>query len=363
MVNEPLQGGNSAAAERLLAPLSAVEGRAVEWLWTNVLPSGMLTILAGEPEAGKSTLATRIAAIASRGGDWPDNDFGGDPIRVVWYTGEEDLRCTVRPRFDAHDANIRNVSILREDFRPFDPKHVEALAEACPDVGLIVLDPITSIVANAREANNPIEIRKCLKPWTNLAERTGAALLGITHFSKASGDRKALDRVLGSVSWVAVARVVLIATEIHDSNDRAVIRAKSNIGPSGDGWRYTIKQSVLPNPAADEPTQPANIRVPMAVFGERLEGRPNALMQRLTTPPRQKRPTKTADAKDILFRLGADDKAFRSALAYDAAGRAGMGRETMRKAISDLGWTRRKINDVWLIVPATAQPCEEEEAA
>ena len=360
MVNEPLQGGNAAPAERLLAPLSAVEGRAVEWLWTGMLARGMLALLAGEVGAGKSTLATLIAAILSRGADWPDGDFGGDPIKVVWYTGEEDLRCTVRPRFDAHGANIGNVSILREDFRPFEPKHVEALAQACPDVGLIVLDPITSIVANSREANNPIEIRKCLKPWTNLAEKTGAAILGITHFSKASGDRKALDRVLGSVSWTGVARVVLIATEIHDSTDRAVIRAKSNIGPTGDGWRYTITQAVLPNPAASEPTQPANIRVPRAAFGERLEGRPDALMHRLTTPPRQKRPTKTADAKDILFRLGRDDKAFRAGLAYDAAGKAGIGRETMRKAISDLGWTTRKLNDVWLIVPATApEPCEE----
>lgn len=52
--------------------LSAFPRESVRWLWPKRIPLGYLTLLAGEPQAGKSYLTLDIAARTSRGGPWPD---------------------------------------------------------------------------------------------------------------------------------------------------------------------------------------------------------------------------------------------------------------------------------------------------
>lgn len=336
-----------------LVPLSTVGSRAVEWLWTGMLPASMLTLLAGEPGSGKSTLASLMASIVSRGSDWPDADKMPEPGAVVWVTGEEDLSCTIRPRLEAHNADITKFHFPPEHFNAADPKHVEALATSCTkkSVALVVLDPITMIVGNAREANNAIEIRKSLKPWTALAERSGAAVLGISHFAKASGDRRPLDRVLGSIGWVAVARVVLVTMEIVDEKDHALLRAKSNVGASGGGWRYQLRQASVDNPAREEPTQPANIQIPKAGFRSILEGRPDALMRRFTNVQRERRENLTSKARAILLKLGESGQPFLRKTAYEMGTRVGISESTMNRARQNLEWQSKKTPAGNVILP------------
>lgn len=45
------------------------EPLAVRWLWRHWLPSGAITILAGMPGTGKTTLALSIASIVSSAGE------------------------------------------------------------------------------------------------------------------------------------------------------------------------------------------------------------------------------------------------------------------------------------------------------
>jgi putative DNA primase/helicase len=73
-----------------------------------------------------------------------------------------------------------------------------------------------------------------------MSAKLGAAILGITHFTKGSEGRAPIDRVAGSVAFGALARVVMIAAREHDGDDgkpgpRVLMRAKSNIGPDDGG--------------------------------------------------------------------------------------------------------------------------------
>ena len=111
-----------AVGDWLPIPADMVLMRGVEWVWPGFIPRAMLTLCAGEPESAKSTLATLIASIITTGREWPDGALPESPAAVVWWSGEEDMRRTIVPRFMAHDAHLRLVTILPERIRPDEPR-------------------------------------------------------------------------------------------------------------------------------------------------------------------------------------------------------------------------------------------------
>ena len=82
-----------AGASVVLTTASTVKIKPVDWLWEGFLPAGMLTLLAGLPGCGKSTLALAMAATITNAGRWPD----GTPMRragsvLVWSSRSEERR-------------------------------------------------------------------------------------------------------------------------------------------------------------------------------------------------------------------------------------------------------------------------------
>jgi putative DNA primase/helicase len=131
--------------------------------------------------------------------------------------------------------------------RPFDlAKDVELLLVAAlklPKLRLIVFDPIVNAVAG--DSHNNTEVRRALQPLVDFALKIGASLIGITHFSKGGQGSDPTKRVMGSVAFTAVARVVMVAAKNKDDegNERRVFaRSKSNIGPDDGGFEYSLEQ-------------------------------------------------------------------------------------------------------------------------
>ena len=79
--------------------LSAVESRAVDWLWRPYLAFGMLAMLSGDPGAGKSFCAMAIAAALTTGGT-PRTYDPLPPLNVLYLTIENSPEHVLRPRFD-----------------------------------------------------------------------------------------------------------------------------------------------------------------------------------------------------------------------------------------------------------------------
>src|SRR5271156_4221351 len=65
-------GASQCSATVELQSAVIIAPRAIEWLWPGWLARGRLHILAGQPGAGKTTLALEFAAIISSAGAWPD---------------------------------------------------------------------------------------------------------------------------------------------------------------------------------------------------------------------------------------------------------------------------------------------------
>jgi len=80
-------------SEAVLVRVADVARRAVGWLWPGRVPSGKLTLVAGDPGLGKSLVALDIAARVTRGLPWPDSEEEvGSRQEAVGSQKEEDSR-------------------------------------------------------------------------------------------------------------------------------------------------------------------------------------------------------------------------------------------------------------------------------
>jgi hypothetical protein len=74
-----------------------------------------------------------------------------------------------------------------------------------------------------------------------LAERTGCAIVGITHMAK-RGAADPATAAIGSVGWAgAVDLLWLLGVDRNDETRRVVVVAKRNIGSEGSGWSFAVK--------------------------------------------------------------------------------------------------------------------------
>lgn len=239
------------SGEIVMVKGSELRPKPVHWLWKDWLAKGKFHILAGAPGQGKTTIALSMAATISSGGKWPDGTscVAGD---VIIWSGEDDPADTLQPRLKASGANLERCYFIKgmtEDGQvvPFDPaKHISALSAALAKTGnpsLLIVDPVVNAVTGDSHKNT--EVRRALQPLQELGERIGCAVLGITHLSKGGQGGDLASRVVGSIAFTALARIVMIAakTDRDDGDVRILARSKSNIGPDTGGFEYRLEQA------------------------------------------------------------------------------------------------------------------------
>lgn len=223
------------------------------WLWQYWLAMGKLHILAGAPGQGKTTIALAMAATITIGGRWPDGSRCA-PGNVLIWSGEDDPADTLVPRLMAAGADRARCFFIEGARRdgevvPFDPaRDLGQLLEAIEKIGgisLLVIDPVVSAVTGDSHKNT--EVRRALQPLVDLAAKCDCAVLGITHFAKGGQGTDPAQRVVGSVAFTAVARVVMVAAKVKGDEEgqdtRILARSKSNIGPDDGGFQYHLEQS------------------------------------------------------------------------------------------------------------------------
>ncbi|NLH16316.1 MAG: AAA family ATPase [Phycisphaerae bacterium] len=200
-----------------LSPMESIAPVQTSWLWPNVIPMGMITLLVGQPGQGKSFVCMDIAARVSTGRPWPESpQTPTTPGSTLIFSFEEDLARSIRPRLDACGADCKKVFAFRSIRTPGGlsetidiSSHLPQLERAVttiPDLRMIVFDPITSCLGGA-DQNSQAEVRNALTALQSFAQRTGVAVVGISHFAKRT-DTNAMYRILGSVSFAAVSRSI-----------------------------------------------------------------------------------------------------------------------------------------------------------
>lgn len=252
----PARARADAGPRLILTRGDAITPEAMRWIWDGWLAAGKMHLIGGQPGTGKTTIATALGATITLGGRWPDGTHAGKGTVVMW-SGEDDPKDTLMPRFRAAGADMTRVFLvdgIREDGErlPFDPAcDTDLLREALAgqeNVRLLIVDPIVSAVAGDSHKNG--EVRRALQPLVDLCMELDCALLGVTHFSKGTSGRDPTERITGSLAFGALARLVMVTAK-RDAEDgqpaqRILMRAKSNIGPDGGGFAYDLVQGELP---------------------------------------------------------------------------------------------------------------------
>jgi len=325
----------------------------VEWLWKGWLAKGKLHLFGGMAGTGKTTAALKIAACVTQGVGWPDGQISVPQSVVIW-SGEDDIEDTLLPRLIASGADLSRVKFAKalkngEKKERFDPaKDLALLEEASKrlgDVGLFILDPVVAAVTGDSHKN--AEVRKSLEPVVGLAARSGAAVLGITHFSKGTAGASPMERITGSVAFTAVSRIVLVAAVRHRRGEqdeaRLIVRAKSNIGPEGGAFSYEISFGEL--------ERHEGISASSISFGEFEEGSASELVDALefgegdevrVNPSRR-------EAVDFLKELLKDGPVLAKTVHQEAED-ACIAKGTLKRAKEDLGLVSKKcgLTDGWV---------------
>jgi putative DNA primase/helicase len=317
----------------------------VRWLWPGWLACGKLHVIAGAPGTGKTMLAIALASVVTRGGTFPDGSRCL-PGSIAMWSGEDAVSDTLAPRFMAAGANLSKVHFVGDAFddqgrRGFDPAlDMDLLLQelgSITDLRMVVLDPFVSAIAGDSHKN--AEVRRGLQPVVELAEKIGAVVFGVTHFTKGTGGREPLERVTGSLAFGAVARIVFGVDRNKDAEgneQRIFCRLKSNLGIDTGGFVYDIEQ------AEAKPGFPAT----RAKFGAAVEGAARDLF----APMDEGEDAAPAlnEAKQFIRDALADGPKPSQELEKEAL-KGGVKKATLRRARVALGviCSKRKFNGVW----------------
>ena len=236
---EHLQGGKS--RKLTLTALSTLGIEQTDWLWELTptegrIPLGELSIFGGREGLGKSTLTSWMAAQLTRG--TLPGDLYGRPKSVVIAATEDSFTRTITPRLMAAGADLDRV--FRVDVEadatvttlnlPSDIAALEKLIVR-ENVGLIIIDPLTSALEETVDLNDYGTITNSLWPMAHMAQRVGdVAIVGIVHVNK-SGGKDAGNLIMGSRAFNAVARAsIMVMKHPEDDGRLLVAQAKNNLG-------------------------------------------------------------------------------------------------------------------------------------
>ncbi|RDK01625.1 AAA family ATPase [Paraburkholderia lacunae] len=321
----------------LLTRASDIVPEAIRWLWPGWLPEGKLTLLAGSPGTGKTTLAIALAAAISRGGKWPDGSACSRAGDVLMWSGEDNPADTIVPRLMAAGADMHRIHIVtgstdkNGEIQPFDPScDIPLLSERLADMGgaaMLIVDPIVSAVSG--DAHRVNDVRRNLQALVDMAAGYRCAVLGISHFAKGTKGSSPAERVIGSQAFVALARMVLVAGKDEAAERRILARAKSNIAPDDGGVSYTLEQ-----------IETDGIEASRVVWGELIEGTARDILGDVEETDTEKGPRE--EAKEFLAAVLSDGPVNAKELRKDADG-AGFSWPTIHRAASELGVEKRKL--------------------
>lgn len=303
-------------------PLSEVAPQRTRFVVEPYLPLGSITLLEGDPSAGKSYVAADLGAAVTRGRT-PDLGLGHEIAktapRAVLYLTREDSPNTLRDRFAAQGADLQRVFVVSQHVSACDFAPLDRLVQARRP-GLLVIDPIHALLdrTNMSAANS---VRIALAPLADLALRHGLAVVAVRHLSK-SGSGRAMYRGLGSVDFAAAARsIVRIAEDPQRPGSRVMVHVKNSLGAPGCAVEFEV--------------------------GERLTwlGRSELAPQDLDAKPSRERGRSAVEIAeaflDDLLRSGTKP----AAEVAKAAREAGIAERTLERAEKSLGIRHLRVNE------------------
>lgn len=246
------------AARLPIRTAEAVKSMPKSWLFKDWIEQRQLTLIAGLPDAGKSTFTCALAAAVTRGRNYslfPGFAPEGEG-HVIFICREDDIQTSLKARLHAAGADMSKVAIISDEFgehgdTPFninserDRARLLGYSESINHrVGMIVLDPVYQAVDG--DFNNDYKARVAYEALVKLAKQLGCAIVGICHTVKNPRDKDPLARVAGPQALRLVPRSIILLSEIagqatEKGGTHVMLHAKHNNGKMNDGYEYLLR--------------------------------------------------------------------------------------------------------------------------
>ncbi len=242
-----------------LEKLSDIPATPQGWVWKGVIPEGQLTLLTGEPGVGKSLFAMDAIAKLTRGERGFTVADQGEPGQVILFSGEDGVASVVRNRLEAAKAELPLVNIVVNDTNANSEKpgstrsrldddaqieslelYLSLLRESGSPCRLIVIDPAKSFLG-ATNGRNDAKIRETLAKLTDLAERSGAAILLIATPSKIDKEKRGNWTPMSPVLAEVARSVWTIVRDPDEPGRRVLLPVKTNLCETPPGIGFTIQ--------------------------------------------------------------------------------------------------------------------------
>ena len=305
-----------------------------------LIPSGVLTRIAGRAGVSKSTLSINRAALATRGR--LKGDYERHPVNVC-FSGIEDNASMQKARLIAADANLTRVKFLTiTDTRNGTsvetglsiPRDLPEIRDLLRDAGirLWVIDPITSCIPG--DTNKRDDVRAALDPLAALAADLDIAIVGILHFNKGGG--YASDKVSGSHAFRDAVRSLILVSKDDETGDVVMTVDKSNYTTAaGTSFSYALSSCDV----TDDDGQ--TMSVPVVTGLMPTERTVNEIINRNMAPAQDTPRTSADEVIDWLTDyLRGDPVAFREIM-KDARAEGFTGRQLTN--------ARQKAEDPWIV--------------
>jgi hypothetical protein len=170
-----------------------------------LLPTAGLSILAGKPKAGKSTLARQLCAAVAQG-----VNFLGRPCvkGKVLYVALEEKISEIAAHF--REMGVSDRDELKVHCAPAPTGALSALEVVLRElsaVSLVVIDPIFKFI-RVSDSNDYMQVTGGLEPLLSLARNSQAHIMAVHHMKKRDAESFG-DNVLGSTAILGASDTLL----------------------------------------------------------------------------------------------------------------------------------------------------------
>jgi AAA domain len=222
------------------------------------IPYGAATILCGDEGIGKSLLWVLVVAAVTTGRALPALGIPERaPADVILVLTEDNWAEDVLPRLTVAGADIDRISVIcTEDDgtgSPVFPDNMDLITEAEIRPTLVVVDAWLDTVPGHLSVKDTQQSRAALHPWKEVAGKTGAAILLLTHTNRL-GTGNLRDKYGASAALRQKARLTLFAMADPDDGTLVVGPDKANNtagGTHASRFRILGEQFWPPTPDHD----------------------------------------------------------------------------------------------------------------
>jgi len=228
----------------LIVTMDEIKTEKVDWLWTNRIPIGRLTLIDRDPGSGKSWFSLVIASAITKAAALPFGQKPTSPGNVLLMSCEDGYADTVRPRLDQLGADVSRIAIPNPGrglaTTMLNASFIEQ-AVKLQGPALVIVDPIIAF-AGGKNTDKANDVRELLSPLMGIAQKYALACLVIRHFTKQT-DTKAMYRGSGSIDFMAACRSAFIIVESEEPNMRVLAQVKNSLGPKSPSVSFYIDEN------------------------------------------------------------------------------------------------------------------------